>query len=211
MPRAKLGHVEDPTAPANVLHDDRWQERGAFGDGGRGVAEMTESRLAAAPKRHSGRWQRRALEPHVQLPRREHFDDDGGDRGARIGNPYKHYGRWEMRACFGDGRPFYGPLKDAPGPDVDCAYGDAKEGEDAGSTGDKKGSGGVNRIPEGVIPASGWEARAYFGDGGRHVGWVSLADARSERCGVEMTRQSEGKNNFIVILSKYTTVFIVSR
>jgi hypothetical protein len=30
-----------------------------------------------------------------------------------------HYGRWEMRATFGDGRPFYGPLKDAPGPEVD--------------------------------------------------------------------------------------------
>ena len=119
-PRAKLGHVEDPTAPVNVVHDERWQERGAFGDGGRGVAEMTESRLRAAPNNHSGRWQRRALEPHVQLPRREHFDNDA-EGGARIGNPYKHYGRWEMRATFGDGRPFYGPLKDAPGPDVDGA------------------------------------------------------------------------------------------
>jgi hypothetical protein len=36
VPRAKLGHVEDPTAPNNAVHDERWQERGGFGDGGRG-------------------------------------------------------------------------------------------------------------------------------------------------------------------------------
>jgi len=79
----------------------------------------------------------------VQLPRREHFDRKSeaaaaaaaanagrgdrneGDGGARIGNPRKHYGRWEMRATFGDGRPFHGPLLEAPGPPVDAAPGQA--------------------------------------------------------------------------------------
>lgn len=75
---------------------------------------LTESVLAAMPHGHSGRWQRRALAPNVQLPKREHYDgyqDEDGAGYNRLGNPVKHYGRWEQRATFGDGRPFYGPLK----------------------------------------------------------------------------------------------------
>lgn len=163
MQREALGHVEDPAGPRNLVHDGRWESRGGFGDGGRGVAEMTPGLLGEMRKDHSGRWQRRALAPAVRLPEREHFD-----HRTKIGNPRRHVGRWEERACFGDGRPFHGPLKEAPGPPVDPAV--------------ESGSHRSKEPPPGLIPAGGWEARAYFGDGGRRGGELDV-DAWDHRPG----------------------------
>ena len=88
MPRESVDPAR-PIRPGNAtlaeVHRDRFQSRASDGDGGRGVAVMTESELAARSNLHSGAWQRRAGARLAGkfLPRRQ-FIGYGRGRGEIV-------------------------------------------------------------------------------------------------------------------------------
>lgn len=88
MPRESVDPAR-PIRPGNAtlaeVHRDRFQSRASDGDGGRGVAVVTEAELAAQSNLHSGAWQRRAGARLAGkfLPRRQ-FIGYGRGRGEIV-------------------------------------------------------------------------------------------------------------------------------